>query len=85
MNELLNIAVIIALIAAFVILLAGKLGLLEWVQINGNRFFSEMANCNFCLSFWVGLVLSIFFAFALGNSIILLVPLISTPLTRFML
>ena len=85
MNELLNIAVIIALIAAFGILLAGKLGLLEWVQINGNRFFSEMARCNFCLSFWVGLVLSILFAVALGNSIILFVPVVSTPLTRFML
>lgn len=85
MNELLNLAVVIALIAAFVILLAGKWGLLEWVQIHGNKFFSEMARCNFCLSFWVGLVLSILFAVILGNSIVLLVPIISTPLTRFIL
>ena len=85
MKEILIIAAFIALIAAFVLLFANKLGFIEWLQINGNRFFSEMARCNFCLSFWVGLVLSILFVVYTGNMNILFVPVISTPLTRFLI
>ena len=85
MKEILIIAAFIALIAAFILLFANKLGFIEWLQINGNRFFSEMARCNFCLSFWVGLVLSILFAVYTGNMNILFVPIISTPLTRFLI
>lgn len=85
MKEILIIAAFIALIAAFVLLFANKLGFIEWLQVNGNRFFSEMARCNFCLSFWVGLVLSILFVVYTGNMNILFVPVISTPLTRFLI
>jgi len=85
MKDLLMFAVVIALVAAFIILLAGKWGFLEWVQINGNEFFAKLFGCNFCLSFWVGLCLSILFAIATGSPVLLFIPIIQTPLTRFIL
>ena len=85
MKDLLMFAVVIALAAAFIILLAGKWGFLEWVQINGNEIFAKLCGCNFCLSFWVGFVLSTLFAIVTGSPVLLFVPFIQTPLTRFIL
>ena len=44
--------IVVALIAAFVLTLLRKWGVIEWVQIHGNDFFSKMFNCDFCLSWW---------------------------------
>ena len=77
--------IIVALIASFIVLLLNKVGVLEWMQIKGNEFISKMANCHFCLSFWVALIISIFIAFYFQNPILILVPICSTPITRILL
>ena len=77
--------IVVALIAAFVLTLLRKWGVIEWVQIHGNDFFSKMFNCDFCLSFWAGVALAILLAFITGNPTLLLVPFCSTMITRFLL
>ena len=77
--------VIVALIASFIVLLLNKVGVLEWMQINGNEFISKMANCHFCLSFWAGLILSIALAIYFQDPILVLVPFCSTSITRILL
>lgn len=75
----------IALSAAFLILFLEKTKVLQMIQIRGNKFFSEMAKCHFCLSFWVGLIFSIIFAIVTGEPSKVLYPILTAPLTRLLL
>lgn len=85
MREFLFYTVVVALVAAFGLTLLRKWRVIEWVQVHGNDFFAKMFNCDFCLSFWSGLALSILCVFITGNPALLLVPFCSTMITRFML
>ena len=77
--------IVVALIAAFVLTLLRKWGVIEWVQIHGNDFFSKMFNCDFCLSWWA-CVLTCFFALIFtGDPAFLGVPFCSTMITRVLL
>lgn len=79
------IVIYIALLAAFLILLAQKLGGVEWLQVHGCRLLSEMAHCTFCLSWWACVGVAIVWAVAVGNASLLLVPFMAAPLTRFLI
>lgn len=76
--------IIIALIAAFIVLLAKKWGLIEYIQIHGNDFFNKMAHCDFCLSFWAGCMVATLFVFITGELTFMLVPFCSTSITRML-
>ena len=85
MREFLFYTVVVALVAAFGLSLLRKWRVIEWVQVHGNDFFAKMFNCDFCLSFWSGLALSILCVFISGNPVLLLVPFCSTMITRRLL
>lgn len=82
-----------SLMSAFIILLLKKVGVIEWMQIHGimaksdkvNDLFSQLSNCDFCLSFWVGVIISIVAALIIGEWQLLLMPIFTAPLTRFIL
>ena len=76
---------IVATVAAFFLSLLKKWGVIEYVQVHGNDFFCKMFNCNFCLSWWMCVVLSVIIAMIAGNFLILLTPFCSTVLTRILL
>ena len=76
---------IVATVAAFLLTLLKKWGVIEYVQVHGNDFFVKMFNCGFCLSWWAGVVLSVLFAICTGNPALLLVPFCSTVITRILL
>lgn len=75
-------AVVVAALSAFIILLAYKWGVVEYLQTHGNEFVSKMAQCNFCMAWWVSLFLSLFLLGYYGDFFMLLVPFIATPLAR---
>lgn len=76
------IAVILtACLTAFVIRFLTKTGLREKVQVFGNGFFSEMFRCDFCMSFWSGVIVSVITAISFCNISLLLVPVFSTPIS----
>jgi hypothetical protein len=77
--------IIVALIAAFVLTLLRKWGVIEWVQIHGNDFFSKMFNCDFCLSWWTCVFICFFALIFTGNPAFLGVPFCSTMITRVLL
>lgn len=85
MKDFVLYTAVVALLAAFGLTLLKKWGVVEWVQVHGNDFFNKMFRCDFCLSFWAGVALSIIFAVVTGNPAILLVPFCSTMITRFLL
>lgn len=79
------VSLLVAMVAAFALQLADKWGVLEWVQVHGDKFFSKMFGCYFCLSWWAGVVLSVIAAILAGEWLYLFVPFVSTPITHKML
>ena len=76
------VSVVVASVEAFIILLAYKWGIVEYLQTHGNEFVSKMAQCNFCMAWWVSLFLSLFLLGLTCDVFMLLVPFIATPLAR---
>lgn len=79
------LAVITALVATFFLLLAYKWGAIEWLQVHGNKFVSQLANCTFCLSWWVCLAVSMIFIVESRDWSLLIVPVVATSITRKMI
>lgn len=75
-----------ALLAAFIILLLGKLGIRSYIAERCPvKFISQLVDCDFCLSFWAACLITAVVAICLGDITVMLIPLFSTPLTRFLL
>ncbi len=85
MNELLTNSIIIGVLASFIIVLAKKWGIVEQMQVHGNDFFSAMANCDFCLSWWVCVVLTAIYIIATGDVDMAVMPFLGTMVSRFLL
>ena len=74
---------VVSLAAAFLLNLAVKWGILEWLQVHApNDFFGKLFNCKFCCSFHTAMIISLFLCLGNGQWILLLVPLFSTVITR---
>lgn len=77
---------LLALFAAFLIHLSSKWGLREKGQIYAPRLISEALSCDFCISFWVCLLLSaILYIFVSKDLTVLFYPVFATPITRLLL
>ena len=74
-----------ALASAFVLLLLRKQGAIEYMQVHGCKVISELANCNFCLSFWANLFLALILCAAMPTPIFMTIPIFATPITRILL
>ena len=85
MRELLINGVVVGIIAAFFITLAKKWGIVEQVQMKGNEFLSQMAHCDFCLSWWTCCVLTLLYVLATGNVDMIYMPFIGTMISRYLL
>lgn len=83
--DFIAVAALVALLAAFLLDLAYKWGVIERMQVHGNAFFSKMAGCDFCLSWWTGVVLSVLLALVLWDAHCMLIPFVSTSITRKLL
>lgn len=77
--------VLIALAATFVIILTEKWGGVEWLQVHGNKLVAQMASCDFCLSWWVCVILTAAFVAFTGDYTMAVAPFFSTPITRVFL
>lgn len=77
--------ILIALASAFLLTLADKWKMIEWLQLHGNETINKMANCRFCLSWWANVIISCGVAFATKDYSFLFIPFCSTIITRFIL
>lgn len=78
-------AIIVACASAFGILLIGKLGVRDEIIIKAPKLISQLFECDFCLSFWASLILAIILAIFFREFIFIFIPIISTPITRFLI
>lgn len=81
-----SFVILVSLFAAFIILLLQKVGFIEEMQLHGTKVISKLFSCQFCLSFWFAVFLSVG---AVGIFSIeftfLFAPFFSAPLTRYIL
>ena len=76
-------AEIVAVAAAFLLGLASKWGILEWLQIHApSDFLHELFSCKFCCSWWVSLAISLTLCVVTGNWWLILLPFCTTVITR---
>ncbi|WP_418665450.1 hypothetical protein [Alistipes finegoldii] len=75
----------VALLAAFIIIFMDRTGLRELVIATAPKLISQLFDCDFCLSWWVSIVLAVGAAVCMWDAALLLVPFLSTPVTRFLL
>lgn len=82
METLVFTAVVVALLAAFVILFLARTGAREWLEVHSPRLLAEMFSCDFCLSWWTCLILAIVL-FPFWTAII--IAILATSITRYIL
>ena len=75
---------LVALAAAFVVLLTKKWGIAEWMQVHGSPFVSKLFSCDLCMSFWAGVCISVFVGCWCGDARLFLLPVFTTPITRML-
>lgn len=76
---------LIALGAAFAILLLGKTGARDWLVLHSPPILSEAVSCDFCLSFWASALISVGMFFVTGQDYYLYLPIFTTPITRLLI
>ena len=79
-----GVVTLVALLAAFAILLAKKTGVVEWMQVNGGRIVSELFSCDFCLSFWTATAILVVLALFTWRLELLLFGMLTSPITRML-
>mgnify|MGYP006923363772 CR=1 FL=1 len=82
---LLCVSVVVACVVAFLLLLAHKVGIVEYMQVHGDKIISKMAQCDFCLSFWLSVFLMVAIVWVTGDCELILLPVVSTPIARRLL
>lgn len=76
-------AMVVGLLGAWLLTLADKWGIREWLQVHApNDFLYRLFSCNFCCAWWIGVVISLTLSATNGRWEMLFVPLISTMITR---
>ena len=77
-----------ALFSAFVELFISVSGLRYWLRDQcddmGFTFFVKMLECDFCLGFWLSVIISIIMVLVTLDPLYLLVPVFATPITRML-
>ena len=84
MSEYLEMTVIIALVAAFVVLLVRKWGIDEWMQVHGDGVMAKLFSCLFCMSFWACVIISLVVVLVTDEGIYVLCPFAAVPMTRLL-
>lgn len=85
MINLLVTIILIALVAAWLILFATKIRLVEYIQVHACELLSKMANCEFCLSWWVCVIVAGVIAFVNDDIYIIFYTIPATPICRKLL
>lgn len=77
----------IALFSAFIILTLSKMGIRYWLRDQcdeiGFTLIAKMLDCDFCLSFWLSLLISVAMVYITLDPSWFFIPVFATPIIRF--
>lgn len=83
MKEFLCAAIIIALITCWIVLFITKVGIREKIQVYSPKIISDLFSCDFCLCWWICLIISVVFSCVTGTGEYVLCAFCATPLARY--
>ena len=72
-----ELVVMVALLAAFIVLLVKKWGVAEWMQIHGDKYLSKLFS-------WAAMILCMGMCCWEDEMFYLFVPMFSTPISRML-
>lgn len=84
-HTLINFGIIIGSTTAFIIILIKKLGIRDIIISRAPKLFSQLFDCDFCLSFWISVIFVIILVYINKDISMLIIPFLSTPISRFLL
>ena len=80
--------IVLALIAAFIVLVMRttetRYKLRDWCDEKGLKQIAKMFDCDFCLGFWSAVAIAIVITVITADIGWLTTPILSAPLTRFL-
>jgi len=82
---ILEVSFLVSCCVTFLLLLAHKVGLVEYLQVHGDKIISKMAQCDFCMSFWLSVLMMVAVVWITADVRLMIIPLVSTPIARRML
>jgi hypothetical protein len=86
MTKVLIASLLTGSLAAWLLILAKKWRILDWLQRHSpNDFFHELFTCDFCLSWWCSVIIVCVAAAVTGDALLLVVPFFSTMISRRLL
>lgn len=81
--------IILALIAAFIVLVMSKIEtrykLRDLCDEKGLKQIAKMFDCDFCFGFWSAVVVAIVITIATADVKWIIAPIMSAPITRFLI
>ena len=80
----LEIIALVALMAAFIVLLVKKWGWAEWMQIHGDKYLSKLFSCDLCMSFWAAMCVGLVLMCWNNDNTLIFVPMFTTPISRML-
>ena len=87
--KMIAIAVIVALITTFIVLFITKVEIRDMLRnyLDKKRvpILPNLLDCDFCLCFWIAFIINIAFFIAGYSNHLLIIPILSTPISRFLL
>jgi hypothetical protein len=70
--------IISGLLTVFIVIILKKWGVIEYLQTKSNTFFYQLLSCNFCLSFYISVILFVLlFTYDWSHDLVM-VPFLST-------
>ena len=85
MMDFILLTIIIALFSCFVILFIDKIGYRELMQVRAPKLISELFSCDFCLSWWINLTITLVFCVMECEWYFICCAIAATPITRKLL
>lgn len=77
-------AIVTAAFAAFIIIMTTKIGLRDYLINKTKGTLQQLLECEFCLGFWIAVIISVFLSINNKDISFMLIPFISAPITRFL-
>lgn len=77
--------VLISNVAAWLLTLLSKWGVIEWVQVHGNEFFHKMFSCWYCLCWWTSWVFCLVGFMSTWDWQFLIMPFFTTTMAKKLL
>ena len=84
MSWYLEMIALVALMAAFIVLLVKKWGIAEWMQIHGDKYLSKLFSCDLCMSFWAAMCVCLVLMCWNNDNTLIFVPMFTTPISRML-